>query len=61
VLEIVREMDGGHTIGAEFAENAIAVGEGGGEPLGRCGHGIGPWREQTTGVNTQGRVGTGLE
>ena len=46
VLEIVREIDGGHATGAEFAENVITVGEGGGEPLGWCGHGIEQWKDK---------------
>jgi len=31
VLEVVREVDGGHTAGPEFTVDAVAIGEGGGE------------------------------
>ena len=41
VFEIVREVHGGHPAGAEFADHAIAVGDGGGETVERKGHDAG--------------------
>ena len=38
VLEVVREIDGGHAAGAELALDAVAVGEGGRESRERLGH-----------------------
>ncbi len=38
VLEVVREVDGGHAAGAELALDAVAVGQGGGEALERSDH-----------------------
>ena len=40
VLEIVREIHGGHATLAEFAVEAVAVDEGDREAIGHGGHGV---------------------
>jgi hypothetical protein len=41
MFDVVREIHGGHATGAEFALDAVAVGDGGGEACCDISHGVG--------------------